>query len=244
MTPVIFINCSRHPFVWLIANGYKTYETRTRNTLKSLLTWSLGERILIAETGKGKPVVRCSAVIDHVKAVYTRSGWDELRPDTQVLVGSEYDWKPNTKVKWLYHLTDVQPVNAFTLPDSCKRHGRVWAELNDFEEVSYWNSGGGVMCYCALYKGKYWIFGNEDYIDAYSIDVANEPCEHGGPDGKYDGDPNPYQIEDATDFPTWSEVLASIPDSCVGFYWETRKKMCDWYRKWQGGSLKKRVNEE
>lgn len=106
----------------------KIYETRTRNTLKSLLTWALGERVLIAETEKGKPVVRCSAVIDHVKAVYTRSGWDELRSNTRVLTGSEYDWKPDTKVKWLYHLTDVQPVDAFTLPDSCRRHGRVWAE--------------------------------------------------------------------------------------------------------------------
>ena len=240
MTPVIFINCKTEPFVNDIMCYLKQYETRNRNTLGRFI----GERVLLAETGHGTPLVKCSAVIDCYWDVRSEDGWNRLRNSHRVPVGSSYDWKPDTKVKWLYHLKDVQPVVPFRLPSSCRRHGRVWAELNDFEEVSYWNSGGGVMCYSALYKGKYWIFGNEDYINAYSIDVANEPWEHGGPDGKYDGDPNPYQIEDATDFPTWAEVLASIPDNVVLFYWKTRKAMCDWYRKWQGGSLKKRVNED
>ena len=131
MTPVIFINSKDCPFVDLIMDGRKTYETRTRNTLRSLLQWSLGERILIAETGHGAPVIRCSAVIDHFGAVYTEDRWNDLRKVHCVPVGSSYDWKPDTKVKWLYHLTDVRPVDQFQLPQSCRRHGRVWAEYRE-----------------------------------------------------------------------------------------------------------------
>ena len=65
MIPVLFINCSGEPFVDWIIDGLKQFETRTRNTLKTLLSWALGRRILIAETGHGRPLVRCSAVIDH-----------------------------------------------------------------------------------------------------------------------------------------------------------------------------------
>ena len=128
MTPVIFINCSSEPFVDWIMTGKKTYETRTRNTLKSLLTWALGERVLIAETGHGAPVVRCSAVIDHYRSVYDKDAWDYFRSEHAVPIGSDYDWKPDTKVKYLYHLSDVKPVDPFELPTSCPRHGRVWAE--------------------------------------------------------------------------------------------------------------------
>jgi len=129
MTPVIFINCKDHPYVDEIIAGAKTYETRTRNTLRSLLTWSLGERVLIAETGHGSPVVRCSAVIDHFGAVYTEDRWNDLRKVHCVPGGSKYDWTQDTKVKWLYHLSDVQPVAPF-VPEG-RRHGRVWMEYDD-----------------------------------------------------------------------------------------------------------------
>ena len=131
MTPVIFINCSDHPFVDDIIDGQKTYETRTRNTLKSLLNWALGERVLIAETGHGDPVVRCSAVIDHFGAVYTEDRWNDLRKVHHVPVGSDYDWKPDTRVKYLYHLTDVKALAPFRLPPDSRRHGRVWAEYRE-----------------------------------------------------------------------------------------------------------------
>ena len=128
MIPVVYINTKRNPFVTQIMLMLKQYETRTRNTLKSLMEWSLGERILIAETGHGDPVVRCSAVIDHIIAVHTEDEWNKYRSATCVPVGSEYDWKSDTKVKWLYHLSDIRPVCSFVLPKSCRRHGRVWAE--------------------------------------------------------------------------------------------------------------------
>lgn len=128
MTPVLFINCQTESFVDKIMLRLKPYETRTRNTLKSLLSWAFGERILIAETGHGAPLVRCSAVIDHYIAVYTREQWEQYREQACIPVDSQYDWKPDTKVKYLYHLADVRNIAPFRLSMDCKRHGRVWAE--------------------------------------------------------------------------------------------------------------------
>ena len=83
----------------------------------------------LAETGKDDPLVRCSAVIDEVVAVYDQATWEDYLQFTWVPVGSDYDWKPDTKVKHLYHLSDVRPVTKpFRLPKSARRHGRIWAE--------------------------------------------------------------------------------------------------------------------
>ena len=129
MTPVLFINCLHERFVDWIIGGLKQYETRTKNTLRKLLDTYLGQRILIAETGRGDPLVRCSAVIDQVVAVYDQATWDDYLEQTWIPVGSQYDWQPTTKVKYLYHLKDVHPIaKPFRLPRSCRRHGRVWAE--------------------------------------------------------------------------------------------------------------------
>ena len=127
MTSVIFINCKKEPFVDDIICYLKEYETRNRNTLGRFL----GERILIAETGKGAPLVKCSAVIDECIEVYTREQWDEYLELTWVPIGSSYDWQPDTKKKVLYHLSDIRQVTPFRLPYSAKRHGRVWAEYEE-----------------------------------------------------------------------------------------------------------------
>lgn len=128
MTPALFVNCSKHPFIDLMMTHRKPFETRTRNTLKSLLDSFLGEQILLAETGNGAPLAKATARIDYYIAVYTREEWEKYRDQVQIPAGSKYDWKPETKVKWLYHLTDVRPIEPFRLPQSCRRHGRVWAE--------------------------------------------------------------------------------------------------------------------
>jgi len=133
MTPAIFINCTVEPFVDDIMSRLKPYETRTRNTLGRFL----GERVLLAETGKGRPLVKCSAVIDKIVSVTTREEWEKYLRDTCIPVGSKYDWQPDTKIKWLYHLTDIRPVVPFRLGPDCQRHGRVWAELPDLYRVNY-----------------------------------------------------------------------------------------------------------
>ena len=126
MIPIVFINCSRFPFIAWIMQHLKLYETRTRNTLGSLI----GQRVYLAETGKGHPVIRCSAVISSV--IECRSQWAWIhwyRHCSKIKPGSQYDWKPETKVKWLYELTDVQEVAPFTPPKDV-RHGRVWMEYH------------------------------------------------------------------------------------------------------------------
>ena len=126
MTPAVFINSARVPFVDLIGSCFKRYETRTRNMLGRFL----GQRVLIVETGRGKPLVRFSAEIDGVIVVRSRSAWEKYRQDACIPLGSEYDWHDGTKVKWLYRLRNVRPLGPFPLPDSCRRHGRTWAEFD------------------------------------------------------------------------------------------------------------------
>ena len=126
ITAVIFINCSKYPFIDWIMHRKKLFETRNIDTLKMFV----GCRVLLAETGKGKPVVKCAAVIDDSMKVNSRETWKAVQKLCCIKRGSCYDMKPGTKQKYLYHLTDVQPVPVpFTLPETAVRHGRVWAEL-------------------------------------------------------------------------------------------------------------------
>ena len=122
MIPIIFINCKRYPFIRWIMNRTKLFETRNRNTLGRFL----GERVLLAETGHGQPLVLCSAVITEVREVFTRSAWEVTKLDCMISDGSPYDWKPDTKKKVLYRLSDVRPVKPFH-PEG-RRHGRIWME--------------------------------------------------------------------------------------------------------------------
>ena len=124
MTPVLFINCSRFPFVDQIMAHTKLFETRNKDMLRNLV----GKRVLIAETGDHtRPLVRCSAFIEDSFPVYTLGEWNALRHVTCVEKGSSFDWKPTTNVKYLYRLTDVRPLPPFTPPEGA-RHGRVWME--------------------------------------------------------------------------------------------------------------------
>lgn len=123
--PVIFINCRKDPFLDDIMRLLKEYETRNRDTLHRFL----GERVLLAETGRGDPLVRCYATIGHIVEVYTHQQWESYRSKTRVRSDSSYEWKPGQKKKVLYHMEDVQPIPVpFRLPPSAVRHGRTWAE--------------------------------------------------------------------------------------------------------------------
>ena len=127
--PAVYINCRRYPFIDQIMNIDKTYETRSRNTLKRFL----GRRVFLIETGKGKNLVRCSAYIDEIVECYTKEAYEQYRPFHAVPVGSDYDWKPGTKKKVLYHLSYIHPLkNPFT-PEGT-RHGRTWMECDNWEK--------------------------------------------------------------------------------------------------------------
>ena len=130
MIPVIFINCQAEPYVDMIMKGKKIYAARPRNVLWSAFKY--GTRFLIAETGNGKPLVRCSATIDSVHTIYTEKAWNRYRNLHTIPAGSKFDWKPDTKKKVLYHLTNVLPVEPF-IPEG-KRHGRTWMECDNYIE--------------------------------------------------------------------------------------------------------------
>ena len=128
MMTALFINSHSVPFVDMIMEGQKLCETRTRNVLRSAIEH--GNRFLIAETGKGLPLVRCSATVESILTIHTKDEWEKYRNFHAVPVGSEYDWKPDTKKKVLYFLADVRPVEPF-VPEG-KRHGRTWMECDNY----------------------------------------------------------------------------------------------------------------
>ena len=209
MTPVIFINCSRYPFIDWIMSGAKRYETRTKNTMKTLMNCYLGKRFLLAETGYMDPLVRCSAVIDEVIAVYTREEWEKYCDDCMI-TGTDYDWQPDTKVKWLYHLADVKPVDPFRLPKSCRRHGRVWAEYeegnetkNKFTNILCTYTGGGVYIFNALYNGEVWI--STDFFSCGYYDMDPEVIAE-----KYDCDYDSHWKDYHGSLPTWADILSAV----------------------------------
>ena len=130
MIPVIFINCKQHPFIKEIMNGQKWYETRTSDTLGRFA----GQRVLLAETGNGRPVVRCSAVISTPITVSNPWTWNTFYRELSCIPkGSAYDWKPDTTVKHCYYLSEVQPITRAFVPEG-KRHGRIWMEHDDTSE--------------------------------------------------------------------------------------------------------------
>ena len=125
MVPIVYINCSLFPFVAWIMAGKKLYETRNRNTLKALI----GKRVYIAITGGKKAVVACSATIESLTIVESKKAFNSFRKQTMIQSGSLFDWKPETKKKYLYKLSNVVPVVAFPVPENVVRHGRVYCEM-------------------------------------------------------------------------------------------------------------------
>ena len=130
MTPIVFINTKEVPFVDLIISGKKWIESRNKPTLHKLVGGPFGDgcHVMIAETGHGKPVVRCSAHIMFAQWAF-KNEWEDLRGATCVPVGSKYDIGERTK-KCLYYISDVKPVEPFVPPEG-KRHGRVWMEFEE-----------------------------------------------------------------------------------------------------------------
>lgn len=128
MTPVVFINCKKIDYIGKIIAGEKKYETRHFNTLGGLV----GRRVLFAETGSGKPKIRCSAVLKNAEKVDYLGVWAMYRSETCVPEGSEHDWNFKRPGKWLYEITDVHECE---LPwKEGKRHGIVWMEYEGSDE--------------------------------------------------------------------------------------------------------------
>lgn len=121
---VVWINSSSAPFLDDICLRRKPFETRTRNMLGSLV----GERVVFAESARGARLARCSGVIRSVRTVTSWDEWDALRPLHRVPADSKYDWKPDTKIKYLYEISNIRVLRPFRIPKGIINHGRTWAE--------------------------------------------------------------------------------------------------------------------
>lgn len=125
MIPVIGINSSSAPFMADIGRLLKLYETRSRRTLHRFI----GQRVILAETKQGGYLAMYSVVIDSELCVSSPERWEALRPVHRVPKGSKFDWKPDTKVKYLYRIKGLRRLNPFMVPEGI-RHGRTWMEYN------------------------------------------------------------------------------------------------------------------
>ena len=124
---VLFINCKLFPFVSWIIKGLKLYETRNRNTLKSII----GKTVYIAETGKHKRhFIRCCAVIGCPVIIDSLKEYNRHRKQTMIQKGSVFDFIPGKK-KYLYPLHNVQQVKPFYLPEKAVYHGRIYAVIEN-----------------------------------------------------------------------------------------------------------------
>ena len=130
--PILFINCALFPFIQWILSGLKTYETRNKNTLKSLV----GKTIFLAETGKHKkPIVYGIATITNVLCITSLKEYNRYRKQCMVKKGSVFDFIPGKK-KYLYALSNVQKIIPF-VPAEGIRHGRIYM---DFAGIDYYIS--------------------------------------------------------------------------------------------------------
>lgn len=127
---VLFINCKLFPFIsWIIA-GIKIYETRNRNTLKSII----GKQVFLAETGKHKkPLIKCIATINEPIKIDNLKDYNRYRKQTMIEKNSVYDFTRETKYKYLYRLSNVQKVKEFYLPGNAVYHGRIFATIDNTE---------------------------------------------------------------------------------------------------------------
>lgn len=121
---VVWINSSSAPFMDDIGALLKRFETRNRDMLGFLV----GQRVILAESKNGKRQARYSVVIRSVAEIRSREQWDALRPLHRVPVGNMYDWKPGTKVKYLYELSGLRRLRPFTVPEGVPR-GRTGTEI-------------------------------------------------------------------------------------------------------------------
>ena len=124
---VVWINCSSAPYIDMINQRQKLYETRNRRTLDPVI----GRPVFLCESGRrGPSVVRSSARFGEPFAVRSREQWEALRPVHRVPAGSPYDWTDKTRVKWLYPVLDVVPVPVPFIPPEGTRYGRTWMECD------------------------------------------------------------------------------------------------------------------
>ncbi len=123
---ILFINCRIQDFIADMISGRKKYETRTKNMLRELT----GKTVYIAETGRGRPIIRAIVTITEHLVITTAEEFERMRPDTCIRPGGPYDYTGGKK--HLYKLDNVTEIEPFR-PAESTRHGRVWMDYNGKE---------------------------------------------------------------------------------------------------------------
>lgn len=104
-----------------IVRGYKTIETRNRNTLKAVV----GERVAVVRTRRNKRPVVVGYVSIPFGLWYGNGLLEHMREQTLIPPGSKYDKRNG----WGYRLEDPEPCDPYPLPSDAVRHGRSWCEF-------------------------------------------------------------------------------------------------------------------
>lgn len=120
----VFINDKEADFTGKIISGIKKYETRTRRMLDRLIL----KRVAIIRTGKGVPQIVGYCWIVDCKVCETKEQFDRYREEC-CCDGTDYDWKEDTKRKYLYKIKGVRECTPHPLPYYAIRHGRSWIEM-------------------------------------------------------------------------------------------------------------------
>ena len=119
----IFVNNDGVRYADAIVGGYKTIETRNRNTLKALV----GERVAVISTSRKRKAL-VVGYVDIVSAEFCPvEQFDEYRDETLISPGSRFD--VNTRGKWFYHLANACKTDPYQLPADAIRHGMSWCEF-------------------------------------------------------------------------------------------------------------------
>lgn len=118
----IYVNSSGVNYARAIVQGYKLFETRSKNVLQPLI----GERVAVIITGRGHArVIGYVTITDRVYVGYNlfRSMYNcHLVP-----LGSKYDCIPGSG-KYCYSLKDPEVCDPYPVPENVVRHGRTWCE--------------------------------------------------------------------------------------------------------------------
>lgn len=130
----IYINCKETPFVDLIMEHRKVFETRTKNVFKGLFEDGYdGTNVALIETGKGVPMIKGIAQINRGCFVDSNTFNKCIKSLARIDDGSKYD---SNKGKWCYPIVWVYKTRIFPLPKDVIRHGRSWCEFEvDYSEM-------------------------------------------------------------------------------------------------------------
>lgn len=113
----VYINCSQADFIGLMFSKSKLYETRGRDTLRSIA----GYKVALVDSSGRVPMVRGFAV-------FRRSGrhdrTSKLWP-LACLAGTTYD---TDGPRWFYSVDHVQSCKPFPVR-VIRSHGRSWSEF-------------------------------------------------------------------------------------------------------------------